>query len=414
MVCECIKKITKYTADSTMYTKHNETMYSVSTLIVGVVLLGLASSQTPPTIESNADTITVTSSDVTFNGLVGNGMSGTTISKIISDIVSNKQDITNLDSRLGDSEEKVLDAIQHSTSLNVSLQALLKDVVKKLENETQNHISRIDGNISSITSAMSSIQSDLNGLLDADFGSKISNVQTLLGNANQSIISIINSVNSTLTALKQRVQTNENTLERSKYFYDFETVLLQGNPYELSPSKWVHFTNTGNTGLVGDVVVPPWKQITTAPIGACGGGHTGIYNPPSNEVALFEDSEGTSNHVLFLQCGGIVQTTLDLILAKNLEISVIASVGGGNGRLDGGYDIGFFSAETHVELSRVRAGENGMPDTSNDGKYKDLKYTFNTKSMPTSAIGEKVSLMLRASKRQQAHVHYIHISVKIV
>jgi hypothetical protein len=27
----------------------------------------------------------------------------------------------------------------------------------------------------------------------------------------------------------------------------------------------------------------------------------GVFNPPSNEVALFEGSEGTSNHVLFIQ-----------------------------------------------------------------------------------------------------------------
>ena len=74
-------------------------------------------------------------------------MVGMTISKIITNIAHNKQDVDDLGDRLGKSEDSVLDAIAHSASVNISLQALLKDVVQDLESETQDHIERIDSKL---------------------------------------------------------------------------------------------------------------------------------------------------------------------------------------------------------------------------------------------------------------------------
>ena len=74
----------------------------------------------------------------------------------------------------------------------------------------------------------------------------------------------------------------------------------------------------------------------------------------------------------------------------------------------------FYSTESGKELVGIVAGENGMSDdseTDTDGKYRTVKYSFDTKSLPASVFGESVEIRFMQSKAQQAHVHFLHIIV---
>lgn len=75
----------------------------------------------------------------------------------------------------------------------------------------------------------------------------------------------------------------------------------------------------------------------------------------------------------------------------------------------------FYSTESGKELVGIVAGENGMSEplseTDTDGKYRTVKYSFDTKSLPASVFGESVEIRFMQSKAQQAHVHFLHIIV---
>eukprot|EP00040_Diaphanoeca_grandis_P039841 m.260318 g.260318 ORF g.260318 m.260318 type:complete len:380 (+) comp39664_c0_seq1:43-1182(+) len=370
-------------------------------LVVGVVCLSHLVSCEIPSISADNNDITLTAGDVVFNGLAG-AVSNQRISKVISDIATTKGDLTSVNQRLTDSELNVLSALKTSSNLNVSITALINDVVNNLDQKTQSHIKDLDADISQL-------KQELTGA-DGEAGTKIDDLQNQLNQINVSFANKIAALNGKIDDLTSQLKPK---LPRSVFFYDFETIIANGEPVALSDNVYVHFTNPGNFGAPGDVQVPPFTLTSASADSSCGGNKGGVFNPPANDVALFTDSESTNNHVLFTQCAGIVQTTLDLILTKKLKFNITASVGGGNGGVDGGYDISFWTAESLKKINTVRAGENGMLDTANDRKYKDINYQFDTSAIPDRSVGEKVTLKFMQSKNGQAHLHYIHVRVSI-
>jgi hypothetical protein len=84
---------------------------------------------------------------------------------------------------------------------------------------------------------------------------------------------------------------------RTKFFYDFEYVKVSNTKVVLGEGQWAHFSGEGGgcNGACGadnvppgPVSIPPW---TGTSIGA-NDDDAGVYNTPSNEVALFKDSKG--------------------------------------------------------------------------------------------------------------------------
>ena len=60
----------------------------------------------------------------------------------------------------------------------------------------------------------------------------------------------------------------------------------------------------------------------------------------------------------------------------------------------------------------MEAGRGGLPDTSRDGRFVTVKYSFTTTDLDAIALGEKVIVQLKQSKSSQAHFHFLHIEVE--
>ena len=202
---------------------------------------------------------------------------------------------------------------------------MLADVVKDVTAKNALHIDLIDADIKGI-------QSTLEG-----------------GVATPEELVAINTKLETLTASLKEVRDNQDNNDnsggaskRTTWFYDFESTLIGGQPLVLRKGKYVHFSGVGTTGLpAAPIEIPPWSIVyaTTARINL---NSAGVFNTDTNEIALFEGSKGSNNHVLFMQSNCVVKTTMaNFMLTKAQKFSVEASVGGGNDKRDGGYKIMF-------------------------------------------------------------------------
>jgi hypothetical protein len=175
--------------------------------------------------------------------------------------------------------------------------------------------------------------------------------------------------------------------QREGYLHEVEDTLAEG--------KWIHFTNSGNSGLTSPVIAS-WQKA-----GASGGAN-GIYNPPNNEVA-----EGT--HVLFLNQGDDNNYVYqNLMQPFDNDIHIEAAVGGGNGLNDGGYRMGLYTQDGTL-VKEVAAGVNGAPNTASDGHYI-LTHLDVVLSEYTQYQGQTLQLRLKKNKNGQGHYHYIRFT----
>eukprot|EP00039_Didymoeca_costata_P004764 m.75984 g.75984 ORF g.75984 m.75984 type:complete len:409 (+) comp12535_c1_seq2:231-1457(+) len=187
------------------------------------------------------------------------------------------------------------------------------------------------------------------------------------------------------------------------FHYDFETLFVGGSRVLLGEGRWVHFTDTGNSGLSGPVSIPPWRAT----------GQSGVYNSNKNEISKFGGTPGT--HTLFIN-NGVVYTILPFYVTKTQNMTLTMNVGGGNGNSDGGYQIIVSSfpdsdPTKQFEIAKFIAGENGAPNTKNDGTYSSVQFRFDTTKLPDEQVGNHVRLTLGRSKNSQAHVHFVHLNV---
>lgn len=178
--------------------------------------------------------------------------------------------------------------------------------------------------------------------------------------------------------------------------WNFEQMTVDGTQASLDEGKWIHFLNSGNSGL-SNTAIPGWQQMGT------GGSASGLYNSPSNEIA----AEGS--HVLFLNSGDDNNYVYQDLLEPFTEtINIEAAVGGGNGNNDGGYRFGLYS-EDGTLLQETAAGVNGAPDTQANGQYM-LTHMSVSAGDHQAFVGQNLQLRLMKNKGGQAHYHYIRFT----
>ena len=178
----------------------------------------------------------------------------------------------------------------------------------------------------------------------------------------QEDLAAVNTKLDALTAsLKNVTDDNSNqATKRTTWFYDFELTMVGGDIITLGEGKYIHFNiiANDNSGFAAGspVEIPPWRCVGPVKSTTELVTFSGVFNPDSNDIAKFEGSEGTSNHVLFINYGLVKTTMANFMLTKSQKFTVEASVGGGNRNNDGGYKIMFYSAETGKELASMVAG----------------------------------------------------------
>jgi len=176
--------------------------------------------------------------------------------------------------------------------------------------------------------------------------------------------------------------------------WDFEGMTSEGIDTTLGVNKWIHFLNTGNSGLTNTAILD-WQQMGS------GAGASGLFSPGGNEIA-----EGS--HVLFLNSGDDNNYVYQNLLQPFTQtLNIEAAVGGGNGGNDGGYRMGLY-AEDGSLVQEVAAGVNGAPDTSGS-QYIVTHMSVSAADHP-DAVGQILQLRLMKNKGAQGHYHYIRFT----
>jgi len=177
--------------------------------------------------------------------------------------------------------------------------------------------------------------------------------------------------------------------------WDFEEMTVNSVSETLNEGKWIHFTNSGNSGLSNPVILG-WQHAGS------GGNANGIFNPTGNEVA-----EGT--HVLFLNRGDDNNYVWQNLLQPfTSDLHIEAAVGGGNGNNDGGYRMGLYTQDGAL-VAEVAAGVNGGPNTARNGQYILTHLDVSTADHP-DVVGQTLQIRLKKNKGQQGHYHYIRFT----
>lgn len=176
--------------------------------------------------------------------------------------------------------------------------------------------------------------------------------------------------------------------------WDFEGMTTDGAAHTLADGRWIHFLNSGNSGL-SNTDISGWQQMGS------GAGASGLFNPASNEVA-----EGS--HVLFLNSGDDANYVYQNLLEPFTQtINIEAAVGGGNGGNDGGYRFGLYTSDGTL-VQEVAAGVNGAPNTSGS-QYITTHMTVTASDHP-GVVGQTLQLRLMKNKSTQGHYHYIRFT----
>jgi len=176
--------------------------------------------------------------------------------------------------------------------------------------------------------------------------------------------------------------------------WDFEGMTSEGIDVTLGVNKWIHFLNTGNSGLT-NTAIKDWQQMGS------GAGASGLFSPGGNDIA-----EGS--HVLFLNSGDDNNYVYQNLLQPFTEtLNIEAAVGGGNGGSDGGYRMGLY-AEDGSLVQEVAAGVNGAPDTSGS-QYIVTHMSVSAADHP-AVVGQHLQLRLMKNKGAQGHYHYIRFT----
>lgn len=274
---------------------------------------------------------------------------------------------------------------------NEMLKTNVSDLKEMLASQ-KNHSEKQTEDIKDLQSRLDDAEDDNDSLRR-----NISELKTMLGLAEARTDRLVKIIDDRLDDITAHLK-----LPR-RVHYDFEEVFANGVAYNIREGFWVHFGNNGNSPLPSNVKIsiPPWTSTIA---------DNGVFNPPNNEIKLFDGTPG--RHTLFVNSGEVFTTT-DIVLQKNQNFTVTANVGGGNRNLDGGYKISFETEDNKYEVATpLEPGVDGAPDTTNDGKYVSVQYSFDTKDLPSEHAGKYLRIILSQSKPQQAHFHFIDVEMR--
>jgi hypothetical protein len=202
--------------------------------------------------------------------------------------------------------------------------------------------------------------------------------------------------------------------------YDFETFTNGQQNGVLQNGQWVHFGNSGNSGLDGDIEIAGWvaheyddgqctyensvqtdcKACTTADGESCG---QGLFHQPAGQGgAGTNHAVSIGVNILFLNSGYVTQQLSASVQADTTYI-ITCEVGGGNGQSNGGYYFGFYTA-SGTQLA-VMSHQIGGPPASAD-HFVSASVTFDAADHP-EAIGQPLVVRLGKDQDGQAQYHSV-------